>query len=624
MNASQYRLLCLVCLLVPTADLWGADQPNFVWLISEDNSKHYLKLFDESGVETPHIAKLAERGVIFDRAFSNSPVCSVARTTLITGVYAPRLGTHYHRKIHTVALPPEWRMFPAYLKQAGYYTTNNAKQDYNAEETPETWSESSRSATWRDRPDRSQPFFHKQTFTQSHESSLHFSREQMQNQKTESDPASVTLAPYHPDTPTFRYTHARYHDRIGVIDEKIGEVIGQLEQDGLLEETFIFYFGDHGGVLPRSKGYLYESGLHIPLVVRIPENFSHLVSVPAGSRTNGFVSFIDFGPTLLHLAGIDVPEFMDGRPFLGPGVSQEDLAARDETFGYADRFDEKYETVRSLRKGDLKYHRNYQGYYPDGLQNNYRYRMLAFQEWRELFADGKLNEIQSALFRPKPAEALYDLERDPHETVNLAEDPAYAEQLAEMRHRLRQIVREMPDLSIMPEPIMIQLMQRSGVDFRDQLADIREFLDPAWEVAELAVVPFDEAREKLEEAIEAADEAERYWGLTVCCQFGKRAISLRDEARERLRDRDELIRLRAAEFLAILGTDPPQPVIREILTNSEDPVVNLMALQTVVFLRDVHGYEFEITPAHVTAKIQEVERRLEYLAKSKQPAAPAN
>ncbi|MGB0273598.1 MAG: sulfatase-like hydrolase/transferase, partial [Opitutales bacterium] len=212
---------------------------------------------------------------------------------------------------------------------------------------------------------------------------------------------------------------------MSVIDDLIGSALKKLEEDDLLEDTFVFYFGDHGGVLPRGKGYAYESGVHVPLVVRIPRNFSHLVDHEEGTRTDGFVSFIDFGPTILNLAGIDVPLFMDGKPFLGKGVKSKDLSKRDEVYCYADRFDEKYDLVRTVRKGKWKYIRNYQGFYPDGLQNNYRYRMLAYQEWRELFKAGKLNDKQSQFFRPRPAEQLFDLSVDPHEVNDLSGKPQF-------------------------------------------------------------------------------------------------------------------------------------------------------------------------------------------------------
>ena len=267
-----------------TATCHAVDKPNFVFLISEDNSKHFMKLFDETGPSTPNIERLAEHGLIFDRAFSNAPVCSVARSTLVTSCYAPRIGTQFHRKERIVEMPDGLRMFPAYLRDAGYYTTNNKKEDYNVIKTDDVWNESSRKAHWRNRTP-GQPFFHQQSsYAVTHESSLHFPAKTMET-PTETDPASVYLAPIHPDTPTFRYTYARYHDRIQQMDQQIGEMVAQLEKDGLLEETFIFYFGDHGGVLPGSKGYIWERGLHVPMVVRVPENWKHLVDAPNGTRS---------------------------------------------------------------------------------------------------------------------------------------------------------------------------------------------------------------------------------------------------------------------------------------------------------------------------------------------------
>ncbi|MCA9051814.1 MAG: sulfatase-like hydrolase/transferase, partial [Planctomycetaceae bacterium] len=265
-----------------------ADRPNIVWLVSEDNSVHHMQLFFPSGAPTPRIAELAAHGVLYPHAFSNAPVCSVARTTLATGCYAPRIGTQYHRRTVAVPLPDGLKMFPEYLRNAGYYTANNNKTDYNAVAGKGVWDDSSRKASWRNRAD-GQPFFYMQSFPVSHESSLHFSQRDMETQPTQTDPQSVTVAPYHPDTPTLRYTYARYHDRIQDMDRQIGAVVDELKKDGLLEDTFIFYFGDHGGVLPRGKGYAYESGLHVPLVVRLPEHFADRVDEKPGTRQTGFV-----------------------------------------------------------------------------------------------------------------------------------------------------------------------------------------------------------------------------------------------------------------------------------------------------------------------------------------------
>jgi uncharacterized sulfatase len=611
-----------ILLLLATAALslcggWlpAAERPNFVWILSEDNSKHYLKLFDEHGAPAPHIEAMARDGVVFDRAFSCGPVCSVARTTLATGCYGPRIGTQYHRKSKMANMPEGLQMFPAYLRQAGYYATNNSKKDYNAVEGKGVWDESSGRASWRNRPSNDTPFFHMQSYGMSHESSLHFKESQMQQGGLQTSPDAVTLATYHPDTPTFRYTYARYHDRMGVIDEAAGGLVARLEEDGLLEDTFIFYFGDHGGVLPGSKGYISEAGLHVPLVVRVPDKWKHLVTLKRGARTSGFVSFIDFGPTLLHLAGLEVPRQMDGKPFLGPDISEEQLSARDETYGYADRFDEKYDLCRSLRKGRYKYVRHYQAFYPDGLQNNYRYRMLAYQEWRRLFHAGKLNAAQRQFFEPKPAEALYDIETDPHEVNNLAGDPAYAETLKDLRQRLQRWVKGMPDLSFYPESYLVDHALDNAVAFGRQHADeIAGLVD----VADLSLLPFAQARPGLEKALASSDPWRRYWALIACSCFGEKAQSLVPAAKERLEDPERLVRVRAAEFLGIVGAADPRPTLCEALNTTGSNVEALLILNTVVFFNDrtPEGYPFDLQTLEMQATGGQVGRRIDYLKRS--------
>ena len=606
-------LFGLALFLSGTLQNFAADRPNFVWILSEDNSKHYLKLFDEHGTETPEIRKLAEHGILYERAFSCAPVCSVARTTLITGVYAPRIGTQFHRRIEPVRLPEGWMLFPGYLKQSGYYTTNNSKEDYNTAKQRNVWEESSRNAHWKNRPAKETSFFHMQSYPVSHESQLHFSEKQL-GDKPRTDPGSVQLAPYHPDTPLFRFTHARYHDRIRMVDDLVGKMVADLEQAGLLEDTFIFYFGDHGGVLPRSKGYLYESGLHVPLVVRVPEKWKHLVKLPLGSRVQGFVTFVDLGPTLLHLAGIDVPEHMDGTPILGPQISLGDLNKRDSAFGYADRFDEKYDFCRSLRKGNYKYLRNYQSYYPDALQNNYRYNMLAYQEWRTLYREGKLNPVQRQFFLPKPAECLYDLESDPHETKNLAEDPEHQTVLKELRRELSNRVKSLPDLSFFPETVLVDQAMSRPLEFGDRhKRQIARLVD----IADLSLAGWADAEPKLKSALKSNDPWERYWAAIVCGTFGKKASALAEDVKPLLQDQELLVRVRAAEFLGAIEAVDPRPTLLAVLKESESPVTTLIALNAIVYLRDFQGDEFEIDPAAIGAKDSLVERRLEYLAEKR-------
>ncbi|MCA9248861.1 MAG: sulfatase-like hydrolase/transferase [Planctomycetales bacterium] len=608
----QLRLRLLLMLSLIPCVARGAERPNIVWILSEDNSKHYLKLFDENGAPTPRIEAMARDGIVFERAFSNAPVCSVARTTLITGCYGPRIGTQFHRKMKSATLPAGQKMFTAYLRDAGYYTTNNSKKDYNAVESDGVWDASSKKASWRNRPTADTPFFHMQTFTMSHESSLHFKQHQMRPDAIRTPPDSLRLADYHPDTPTFRHTYARYHDGMGVIDRAVGQLVDQLAEDGLLEDTFIFYFGDHGGVLPRSKGYIYESGLHVPLVVRVPERWRDRGSLARGSRTQGFVNFIDFGPTVLHLAGVHVPEAMDGKPFLGPGVSAESLAKRDEAFGYADRFDEKYDLCRSLRKGRYKYIRNYQAFYPDGLRNNYRYQMLAYQEWLALYKQGKLNAEQRQFFEAKPVEALFDLETDPDEVHSLAADPAHAQVLADLRGRLQARVKSLPDLSFFPESVLIDEALDDPVGFGQRNAErIGRLVD----VADLSLLPFAQAKPKLEAALSSDDPLQRYWALIACSCFGKTASPVISAATERLGDEELLVRMRAAEFLGILDARDPRPTFYEVLNTTTSPAEALLTLNSVIYFRDRarNAYPFELNKLILKAKAGEVGRRIEYL-----------
>lgn len=589
----------------------AADRPNVVWIVSEDNSHHYLKHFFESGAPTPNIEAMAAHGITFDHAFSNAPVCSVARSTLATGCLGPRIGTQFHRK-HTIAtLPQGLRMFSELLRDAGYYTSNNSKTDYNATPSKEAWDESSRTASWRKRRSPNQPFFHMESHAQSHESSLHFSQEVFENEETTTDPESVKLADYFPNTAKFRYTHARYHDRMAVIDEIVGSTISKLKEDGLLEDTFVFYFGDHGGVLPRGKGYIYESGLHVPLVVRVPDKWQHLIDRENGSRAPGFVSFIDFGPTVLNLAEVKVPEQMDGIPFLGKGITAVEVDARDECYGYADRFDEKYEFIRSLRKGKYQYIRYFQPFLPDGLQNNYRYRMLAFTEWRDLYKDGKLTGSQLQFFQSKPVEQLFDAEADPHEINNLASDPRYANVLKDLRTRLATQMRALPDLSFYPESKLVSVMGDPVGFGQKHKAEIAQMAD----IHDLAFLPFSAAEARLIAALESDNVWLRYSAAMTCSEIGAEATSLAEKVIPLIHDNSLVVRIRAAEFLGLINTIDPQPILADIVNRTSNPVEAGEALNSIVYFRDCHqpAYPIDAVLLKPVTTSDIITRRIDYL-----------
>lgn len=607
------RLLTALCFLLVSSLSIAAERPNIVWIVSEDNSIHYLKHFFPGGAETPAIKALAAHGLTFDHAFSNAPVCSVARTTLATMCYGPRIGTQFHRRYKSPPMPDGVRMFPEYLRKAGYYTSNNSKTDYNAESGKEVWDESSNKASWRNRPDAKQPFFHMQSHAQSHESSLHFSRQSYENDKTKHDPTQVQLGAHHPDTPLFRYTHARYLDNQQIIDGIVAETVANLEKDGLLEDTFIFYFGDHGGVLPRGKGYVYDTGLHVPLVIRVPERFKHLVEgAQLGARVPGFVQFIDFGATALQLAGVPLPQGIDGRPFLGKGVLIDKVNERDEAFGYANRMDEKYDFVRTLRKGKYQYIRCFEPWLPDGLENIYRYKMLAYQEWRQLWEQGKLTGAQALFFAPKPVEMLFDCEADPWTVKNLAADPAHAATLQDLRGRLQKQMRAMPDLSYYPESYLATHAMDNPVAFGESHHDeIKQLAD----IADLMLRSFDDAKAGIETAVKSKHEMQRYWGAMVCTAFGKQAVSLAGLTRPLLDDASEIVRVRALEFLGSIGEVNPQPSLTALINQTSDPVLAVEALNSVVWFKDhFEGkYPVQRSDFHPAQRGGDIDDRLNYL-----------
>ncbi|MFI8602911.1 sulfatase [Cellulophaga baltica] len=590
-----------------------AQQPNVVWIVSEDNSKHYIKLFDAHGVHTPTIEKLAQNGIQFNRAFSNAAVCSAARSSIISGVYGPKLATHYHRSEQKVTLPENIKMFPEYLREAGYYTTNNAKEDYNIHKNNNVWDDSSNKASWRNRK-KGQPFFHVYNIGTTHEDSLHFSEKEMNTTPTNTDIEKVFVQPNHPQTKIFSYTNAFYLDRISKMDAEVGEVIRELKRDNLLESTIIFYYGDHGGVLPNSKGYLKETGLHVPLIVSVPEQYKHLAPFSSGTSTNTFVSFVDFSATVLNVAGVKVPKTIDGVPFLGRNVSKHTLQNK-ETFGYADRFDEKYDMVRSVRIGNLKYIRNFQPFNVDGLMNNYRYKQLAYSEWKLLFDKGQLNEIQASFFKPKAPEEVYDVEKDPFETNNLAHDVKYHKELLKLRKSLNSWIKSMPDLSFYPEHLIIEKAFTNPIAFGTaHKNNISSYL----KIANLQLLPFDEAKPKLLKYLDSPDELERYWALISCSSFGLKASELSDKI-EALMTSDTLLinRMRAAEFLGITGLKDSSNALTNLLYQSNNEKEALLLLNTIVLQQDYYkNYHFSIHSELINKTVLKnklIQERLKYL-----------
>jgi uncharacterized sulfatase len=338
-----HRVAALFLALFASAALAGAAdalRPNILWLTSEDHGPHMGCYGDKLAV-TPNVDALAAKGLLYTKCWSNAPVCAPARTTIITGMYPTSLGAEHMRSM--VPFPAGKKMFPQFLREAGWYCTNNSKEDYNIEKPGQVWDESSGRAHWKNRKP-GQPFFAIFNSTKSHESQI-----RTRPHKQITDPAKVRVPAYHPDTPEVRQDWAQYYDKVSEADADAGKHLKELADAGLTEDTIIFYYADHGSGMPRNKRWPYNSGLHVPFVVYIPEKFKDLrpPEYKAGGKSDRLVSFVDLAPTLLSLIGVKPPDWMQGHAFLGKFTTE----PQPFLHGFRGRMDERLDLVRSVTDG---------------------------------------------------------------------------------------------------------------------------------------------------------------------------------------------------------------------------------------------------------------------------------
>lgn len=549
-------LRLLLFLLIP-ACLMAAERPGVLWITSEDNGPQ-LGCYGDSFARTPQLDALAARGLRYNKAWSVAPVCAPARTTLITGIYPSSSGSLHMRS--EVRLPAEMKLFPQFLRDAGYYCTNNAKEDYNLEGTGKVWDESSGKAHWRNRA-AGQPFFAVFNFTSTHESQV-----RKRPHTAVSDPAKVPLPPYWPDVPEVRQDWAQYYDNMARMDQQAGEILAALEADGLAQDTIVFYFGDHGPGMPRCKRTPCNSGLRVPFIVHFPEKWKHLAprGYAPGAASDRLVSFVDLAPTMLSLAGIAVPSWMQGHALAGPS------AATDPEFlhGMRDRMDERYDPVRSVRDARYVYLRNYFPHRPAGQRNAYMFETPTTRVWHRLFTEGKLPEVQSAFWQPHPPEELYDLESDPHETVNLAGQPAHREALERLRAAHVAHERAVRDVCLLPEA---EMLRRAGTTAPyDMGHDDGKFpMEAVLRAAQRASSGNEADLAELRDALNAPDPAVRWWAVMGHLMHGKAAtIAAAERLSARLKDENASVRIAAAEVLAKHGPDPG-PAVEQLITASD-------------------------------------------------------
>ena len=547
----------LLSLLGLCAGLQAADRPNILWITAEDMSP-VLGCYGDKFAVTPNIDRLAQESVRYTKAFASAPVCSPSRSCLITGCYPTSLSTQQMRS--GFAIPKTMRGFPALLRAQGFYTSNNVKTDYNtgnyADIIKASWNESSATAHWRQRPDKAQPFFSVFNLMTSHQSRsmvwpyARF-KEEVQSKLSPNaihDPKKVPVPPYYPDTPLIRRELARFYDCVSAMDLQVGAILKQLQEDGLAENTIVFFYSDHGSGMPRHKRALLDSGMHVPLLIRFPKKWQHLAPGKPGTTTDRLVSFVDYAPTVLNLLGQPIPEAMQGEPFLGLGPNAA-AQPRRYVYGHRDRVDEVRDLARSVRDRRYLYIRNYMphlGYnqptaWPDSGEIRHEFYRLAK---REKMTAAQWHFAGSS----RPVEELYDCQADPQNLKNLADSEAHQKILKRLRNAHRKHITQTVDLGFLPESAAWEMFSKKtgwelGQGGQVKMAAIHK--------AAAQVGTADEAA--LAKNLRSKNASIRYWAALGLVHRNALKIETKQQLRKALADESPAVRIEAANTLAHHG-----------------------------------------------------------------------
>ena len=536
---------------------FGAERPNILWLTSEDHGPH-MGCYGDAYATTPNVDALAAKGMLFKHAWSCAPVCAAARTTIIAGMYSPSTGGEHMRSM--VPMPKGTKMYPQFLREAGYYCTNNSKEDYNLEKPEGVWDESSGKANWKNRKD-GQPFFAIFNETCSHESQI-----RKRPHTAIHDSAKVRVPAYHPDTPEVRQDWAQYYDKVTEADASAGERLTELAEAGLAEDTIVFYYADHGSGMSRNKRWPSNSGLQVPMVVYFPPKWLHLApkEYAAGVKSDRLVSFVDLAPTLLSIIGVQPPEWMQGHAFAGKYQSE----PQPFIYGFRGRMDERYDCVRSVTDGRYVYLRNYMPHLSQAQHVSYQFETPSTRAWRKLFDEGRLTPEQSIFWKePKDAEELYDLQSDPDEVHNLAASPDHAATLAKMRKAQEDLALKIRDAGMIPEGEMHHRSEGTtpyDMAHDDKLYPLARILKAAGEASSMNP----DAIADLKAGFADSDSAVRYWSAMGMLMRGPAGVTAaHDELSKAAKDSSTCAQVVANWALAKHGSDADRAMALPLLVS---------------------------------------------------------
>ena len=533
-----------------------SNRPNILWIIGEDASPH-IGSYGETLIETPHLDRMARDGVRFARAFASSPVCSPCRSALITGIYQTTLGAQNHRSQQTVIkgggntayydsyeLPDSVKLIPELFQNGGYYTTlgdgpecrSLGKTDYNFIFDPSVY----HGADWRlCPPDR--PFFAQIMLNGGKD---------WQRVQPKTDPDRIRLPPYYPNHSVLRKRWAAYLDSWGKMDREVGQILNDLEVAGVADNTIVFFLTDHGLTHARAKQFLYDEGIQIPLLVRFGDDQMK------GTVRGDLVMQIDIAVSSLALAGISVPANMDGQDIFHP-----DYQPRRMVVSARDRCDETVDIIRCIRTDRFKYIRNFMSYRSHTQPNEAKDDEEYFVLLRKMHGSGQLSELQGRIFAPtRPVEELYDLQVDPHETINLAFRQEYQKTLKGLRTQLYTWMQDTGDVGLIPEPIL----EEWGRDHDNKYFVLKQAENNQLvsELIELIEAGEQGKIKPLHRALDSPNAAHRYWAATWLGLCGSR--SSMDRLEKSLSDHFSAVRIAAAQSLFKMGkTEGPVQLIAE-------------------------------------------------------------
>ena len=572
-------------------------RPNILWLSTEDISAN-LGCYGDPNAITPTLDSLAEKGVRFTQAYVTAPVCAPNRSCVISGVFAATLGSNNMRSggegsnVSRPPVPPaDLQFLPEVLRAQGYYCTNNSKTDYNLSIEREIWSErSGNKAHWRNRPNPDQPFFAVFNYTGTHESKIRATdrdherttRELKDNQRQ--DPDTMIVPPYHVDTPTTRRQWANYLELITALDYWVADLLQQLEEDGLADDTIVIFWSDHGAGLPRGKRWLYDSGVHVPVIAYAPEKWQNYAGIKPGTVVDRLVSCLDLAPTTLALAGAPIPDTMQGQPFLGSSLGPEP----DYVYATRDRMDERYDMMRMVRDKRYKYIRNYKPFLPYNQFISYAEQSPVKQDLNQSLLGGKqpLDDHWIAA-KTKPVEELYDTETDPNELNNLAELPEYEPVLNRMRKEHQAWSAKIRDIGLLPESELNRLGKLYGCRYniyREHEKNYPGFWKQLYATATAAGKPDDGNESLLLQALDSEHPSIRFWAVTGLAQRMTVSGTAKDAVKKHLTDEAPVVAIAAANGILQAGAN--DAALQTVVKSMKDPD-EWVRLQAVTVLDDI-------------------------------------